>query len=71
MAISGKYGQIDIPKIGEREPVFILRAQDLLAGPAIELYEILARSHGSSLPEELGKEIGRFQRWPGRKKIPD
>jgi hypothetical protein len=39
MAISGKYGQIDIPKIGEREPVFILRAQDLLAGPAIELYK--------------------------------
>ena len=71
MAISGKYGQIDIPKIGEREPVFILRAQDLLAGPAIELYKILARSHGSPLSEELGKEIGRFQRWTGRRKIPD
>jgi hypothetical protein len=71
MAISGKYGQIAIPNIGEREPVFILRAQDLLAGPAIALYQILARSHGSLLAEDLGKEIGRFQRWPGRKKIPD
>ncbi len=71
MAISGKYGPIDIPKIGEREPVFILRAQDLLAGPAIELYKTLVRSHGSPLTEELGKEIGRFQRWTGFKKIPD
>jgi hypothetical protein len=71
MAISGKYGQIEIPKIGAGEPVFILRAQDLLAGPAIEFYKILAQSHGSSLAEELGKEIGRFQRWTGRKKIPD
>jgi hypothetical protein len=32
---------MNIPKIGEGEPVFILRAQDLLAGPAIELYKIL------------------------------
>jgi hypothetical protein len=71
MAISGKYGQIDIPKIGEREPVFILRAQDLLAGPAIEVSEILARSHRSPLAEDLGREIGWFQRWTGRRKIPD
>ena len=71
MAVSGKYGQIAIPKIGEGEPVFILRAQDLLAGAAIELYKVLAQSHGSSLADELGKEIGRFQRWTGRKKLPD
>ena len=31
MAVSGKYGKLDIPKIGEDEPVFILRAQDKLA----------------------------------------
>lgn len=71
MAVSGKYGPINIPKIGEGEPVFILRAQDLLAGAAIELYKILAQSHGSTLADELGKEIGRFQRWTGRRKIPD
>jgi hypothetical protein len=71
LAVSGKYGPINIPKIGEGEPVFILRARDLLAGPAIELYQILARSHGSPLADELGKEIGRFQRWAGRRKIPD
>ena len=28
MAISTKYGKVDIPKIGSDEPVFILRAQD-------------------------------------------
>ncbi|MGB5159415.1 hypothetical protein [Desulfobacterium sp. N47] len=38
MAISGKYGKIDIPGIGADEPVFIIRAQDRLAVPAIEMY---------------------------------
>ena len=28
MAVSGKYGQVNISKIGLGEPVFILRAQD-------------------------------------------
>jgi hypothetical protein len=71
MAISGKYGSIDRPKIGEREPVFILRAQDLLAGQAIELYKILTRTHGSPLLKDLVKEIRRFQHWTGNKKVPD
>jgi hypothetical protein len=31
MAVSTKYGKVDIPKIGGDEPVFILRAQDKLA----------------------------------------
>jgi len=31
MAISGKCGKVHIPRIGEEEPVFILRAQDQLA----------------------------------------
>ena len=37
MAISGKYGKLDIPRIGKDEPVFILRAQDKLAEMAIEI----------------------------------
>ena len=48
MAISGKYGKLHIPRIGEEEPVFILRAQDQLAVYAIEMYQLLAASHGSS-----------------------
>ena len=37
MALSGKYGKLNIPRIGEEEPVFILRAQDRLAEFAIEM----------------------------------
>jgi hypothetical protein len=71
MAISGKYGKLHIPKIGEEEPVFILRAQDQLAVPAIEMYQLLAASHGSSVTQSLLDEITSFRHWKGRKKMPD
>jgi hypothetical protein len=71
MAISSKYGKIDIPKIGKDEPVFILRAQDKLADAAIEMYKSLAASHGSPVADPLIKEIERFRQWTGKKKIPD
>lgn len=71
MAKSGKYGALDIPKIGVDEPVFILRAQDALAGTAIEMYRLLAESHGSTLASELHKEIEAFKSWPGARKLPD
>jgi hypothetical protein len=71
MALSGKYGKVDIPKVGEEEPVFILRAQDKLAESAIEMYRILAASHSSPMAEELQKEIDAFRRWSGPKKMPD
>jgi flavorubredoxin len=71
MAISGKYGKVDIPRIGNDEPVFILRAQDKLAEAAIEMYKALAASHGSPLAKDIQKEIDAFKNWGGRKKIPD
>jgi hypothetical protein len=71
MAISGKYGKLQIPKVGEEEPVFILRAQDQLAVLAIEMYQLLAASHGSSVTKSLSDEITSFRHWKGRKKIPD
>jgi len=71
MALSGKYGKVDIPKVGENEPVFVLRAQDQLAEPAIQMYRSLAASHGSPVAEDLQKEIDAFQRWGGPKKLPD
>jgi hypothetical protein len=71
MAVSGKYGKIIVSKIGENEPVFILRAQDRLAGAAIEMYRALVTLHGASLADSLQKEIDAFRQWPGRKKIPD
>jgi hypothetical protein len=71
MAISTKYGNVDIPKIGKDEPVFILRAQDKLAEATIGMYRILAASHGSTLTGSLDKEIVAFQKWQGAKKLPD
>jgi len=71
MAISGKYGKINIPKIGEEEPVFILRAQDRLAEPTIEIYRILAASHNSPMANDLKEEIDVFQRWSGKRRMPD
>lgn len=71
MAISGKYGKIDIPKVGADEPVFILRAQDKLAEPTIETYRILTQSHGCQLADTLQQEIESFQQWKGIKKLPD
>jgi hypothetical protein len=71
MAISGKYGEINIPGIGPKEPVFVLRAQDNLAESTIEMYKSLAASHGSPVVGTLAKEIERFQQWQGKKKLPD
>jgi hypothetical protein len=71
MAISGKYGKLDIPRIGADEPIFILRGQDRLAEATLEMYRALAASHGSPLAEAIPKEIDAFRRWTGRKKIPD
>jgi hypothetical protein len=71
MAISGKYGKISIPKVGEDEPVFILRAQDKLAASAIEIYRALVASHGAPMGDRLQSEIDRSRRWSGQKKMPD
>jgi hypothetical protein len=71
MAISTKYGKVNIPKIGDNEPVFILRAQDKLAEATIGMYRLLAASHGSKLAASLDKEIESFRNWPGFKKLPD
>jgi len=71
MALSGKYGKLNIPRIGEEEPVFILRAQDKLAEPAIEMYRLLTASHGRQIADAVQKEVERFRQWQGSKKMPD
>jgi hypothetical protein len=71
MAVSGKYGKIHIPKIGEDEPVFILRAQDILAQGMVEIYKVLANSHSCSFADSLDREVERFRTWRGQKKMPD
>jgi hypothetical protein len=71
MALSEKYGALQIPKIGADEPVFVLRAQDRLAAAAIKMYAALAASHGSAVAGSLEQEVLRFQQWNGNKKLPD
>lgn len=71
MAQSGKYGKLDIPGIAADEPVFILRAQDILAAPVIGMYQLLAESHGCPLAGELDRTIEAFRKWSGQKKLPD
>lgn len=71
MAVSGKYGKLDIPKIGDDEPVFILRAQDKLAEPTIEKYKDLVSAHNQPMADELQREIDAFRQWGGSKKVPD
>jgi len=71
MAVSTKYGKVDIPKVGSDEPVFILRAQDKLAEATIGMYQLLTASHGSKLADSLDREMEAFRRWPGAKKLPD
>ena len=71
MALSGKYGRVDIPRIGDDEPVFILRAQDALAEPTIGMYKLLTDSHQCELSPALQKEIDSFHGWSGLQKMPD
>ena len=71
MAVSEKYGKINIPKIADDEPVFILRAQDRLAEHAIDMYRSLAASHGSGVVDKLPAAIEVFRSWSGSKKLPD
>ncbi len=70
MALSSTYGRLDIPTIGEDEPVFILRGRDALAESAIEMYRLLAEAHGCSVGEALAREVGHFKRWPGDRRMP-
>ena len=71
MAISGKYGKLDIPNIGDDEPVFILRAKDRLAGPMVEIYRVMTEAHDRGMSEDLAKQIKAFADWPGPRKLPD
>ncbi len=70
MALSRTYGKLDIPMIGENEPVFILRGQDVLAQSAIEMYRLLAEAHGCKVAEALANEIRLFRQWPGERRLP-
>ncbi len=70
MAICERYGKLDIPSIGKEEPVFILRAKDILAADAIKMYKLLAEAHGCELGEVVERQIRVFNEWAGAKSLP-
>jgi hypothetical protein len=70
MAMSRTYGKLEIPMIGEDEPVFILRGQDVLAQSGIEMYRLLAEAHGCQVAEALTGEISCFRQWRGERRLP-
>lgn len=71
MAFSAKYGKVNIPRIADDEPVFILRAQDKLAPSAIEMYKVIAASHDSKVVGSIGSDLDNFKKWQGKRKLPD
>ena len=68
MALSMKYGKLNIRGVAEDEPVFILRAQDQLAETTIEVYRSLLASIKAPLAKTLQKEIDAFLSWSGKKR---
>lgn len=71
MAVSGKYGNVSIPRVGNDEPVSILRAQDNLALAAIEMYKLPAQSNDADVASHLDNQIEAFRQWKGKRKKPD
>ncbi len=66
MAEDAKYGRVTVPGIPDNEPVFVLRAQDALAGAVLEQYRELRHSAGG-VPDSLHVTIRRFHAWPTKR----
>jgi hypothetical protein len=77
MAVSGKYGKIEIEGIGEDEPVFILRAKDRAAMAAVDRYAQAARTLGAAQEflDSVNERVRVLNAWrlqhPHELKIPD
>ena len=76
MANALKYGQIEIPNIPEDEPVFVLRAQDILSLPTIAEYRKMCmgagceRTHLAAV-DDVHAAIREWQNGDNRIKVPD
>ena len=71
MAYDSKYGLLDIKGIPEKEPIFILRAQDAFAIHVLKVYRGLRESSGD-IPgmQSVQATIDAFGNWV-YKKLPD
>lgn len=70
MAYDSKYGLLEIKGIPEKEPIFILRAQDVFAIHMLKVYRGLRESSGD-IPgmQSVQATIDAFKNWT-YKKIP-
>ena len=62
-----------LDKAADDEPLFILRAQDLVAPEAIEAWCQLAETAGAPLEKVAHARLHAeaMRQWPGHKKVPD
>ena len=70
MALSQVYGRLQIPMVGEDEPVFVIRAQDLLAESAMQIFRLPAEAHGCQAGPVLTKEISGFRQRQAERRLP-
>lgn len=71
MGAEAKYGRITTERkaIPEDEPVFLLRAQDALASPAVRVYAALRRAAGDDEGAEQCEAVARLmEAWPVKKR---
>ena len=71
MEISAEFGKLNIPKVGDQEPVFILHAQDKLTELAIAIYQALAVSPGAGVGNDIHEEMESFGNRKGTNKPMD
>ena len=71
MARDTKYGDVQVMGIGDEEPIFILRAQDVFAIHVLKVYRGLRESSGD-IPgvQSVQASIDAFGNWV-YKKVPD
>lgn len=76
MANALKYGQVDISGIPEDEPVFVVRAQDVLSLPLVAEYRKLCmgagcdRTHLAAV-DDVHAAVRQWQNGNNRVKVPD
>jgi len=54
-----------LKKIPENEPVFLLRAQDVVAPEVVEYWVAKARAHGAgkNILNAAERQVGRMRKW--------
>ena len=72
MAVCLKYGKMSLQNVPHKEPIFVLRAQDIFAGKYIKMYaeEVLERTGDVANYKKILLSAQNFQLWAS-KKIPD